>query len=90
MHAIRDDADYAAHVGHIHLSSVKHGLATRVADWPYSSFHRAVGMGWYPVTSADDGGWMWWRRIDFGDGAVVGAVKIKVFRGCERVRSNFV
>lgn len=28
---------------------VKHGLVERVADWPYSSFHRLVREGIYPV-----------------------------------------
>src|SRR5690349_15949847 len=27
---------------------VKHGLVTRVTDWPYSSFHRYVRRGWLP------------------------------------------
>jgi len=26
----------------------KHGLVARVADWPYSTFHRYVGLGLYP------------------------------------------
>lgn len=27
----------------------KHGLVTRVADWPFSTFHRLVDEGLYPV-----------------------------------------
>ncbi|MDD2862610.1 MAG: transposase [Acidiphilium sp.] len=54
-HTIRDDADYAAHVDYIHFNPVKHGLVAGVADWPYSSFHRAVAMGQYPVDWAGDG-----------------------------------
>jgi putative transposase len=27
---------------------VKHGLVTRVADWPHSSFHRYVARGLLP------------------------------------------
>ncbi|WP_288006777.1 REP-associated tyrosine transposase [Acidiphilium sp.] len=46
-HTIRDDADYAAHVDYIHFNPVKHGLVAGVEDWPYSSFHRAVAMGWW-------------------------------------------
>jgi putative transposase len=45
-HTIRDDADLARHVDYIHFNPVKHGLVTRVADWPHSSFHRFVERGW--------------------------------------------
>lgn len=48
-HAIRDDADYGAHVDYIHYNPVKHGHAERVADWPYSSFQRFVSRGVYPA-----------------------------------------
>jgi REP-associated tyrosine transposase len=41
-HAIRDEADYERHVDYIHFNPVKHGYVSRVADWPYSSFHRYV------------------------------------------------
>ena len=47
-HAIRDERDYAAHVDYIHFNPVKHGLVKHVADWPYSTFHRAVARGLYP------------------------------------------
>jgi len=41
-HTIRDDEDYERHVDYIHFNPVKHGHATRVGDWPHSSFHRYV------------------------------------------------
>lgn len=44
-HTIRDDNDFARHVDYIHFNSVKHGLVSRVRDWPYSSFHRYVRQG---------------------------------------------
>ena len=44
-HAIRNDEDYAAHIDYIHFNPVKHGLVNRVADWPYSTFHRFVDNG---------------------------------------------
>ncbi len=47
-HTIRDDRDYAAHMDYVHFNPVKHGLAARAADWPYSSFHRCVARGLYP------------------------------------------
>ena len=49
-HAIRDDADWRAHVDYIHYNPVKHGLARHPADWPWSSFARAVSQGWYEPT----------------------------------------
>ena len=52
-HAIRDDADLERHVDYIHYNPVKHGLVSRVSDWPHSSFHRYVERGMLP---ADWGG----------------------------------
>lgn len=49
-HVIRNDADYDAHMDYIHYNPVKHGHVRRTADWPYSSFHRCVAAGLYPVT----------------------------------------
>jgi len=51
-HAIRDGQDYAAHVDYCHFNPVKHGLVSRVADWPHSTFHRYVEGGVYPSTWA--------------------------------------
>src|SRR5262249_39941628 len=45
-HTVRDEQDFNAHVDYIHYNPVKHGLVTRVADWPHSSFHRFVRVGW--------------------------------------------
>jgi len=47
-HAIRDEADLARHVDYIHFNPVKHGLVSRVSDWPYSSFHNFVARGDLP------------------------------------------
>jgi putative transposase len=41
-HTIRDEGDFERHVDYIHYNPVKHGLVSRVSDWPYSSFHRYV------------------------------------------------
>ncbi len=60
-HTIRDEHDFARHVDYIHFNPVKHGLVTRVRDWPYSSFHRYVRRGLLPndwggdVRSESDG-----------------------------------
>ena len=47
-HVIRDDADFERHVDYIHYNPVKHGLVSRVRDWPHSSFHRYVEGGILP------------------------------------------
>jgi putative transposase len=53
-HVIRDEADYERHADYIHYNPVKHGQVTRVADWPYSSFHRYVERGIYSQDWAAD------------------------------------
>ena len=52
-HVIRDEADMARHIDYINFNPVKHGLVSRVCDWPHSSFHRYVAEG---VLPADWGG----------------------------------
>jgi len=47
-HTIRDDRDYAAHMDYLHYNPVKHGHVAHVKAWPYSSFHKLVGMQIYP------------------------------------------
>ncbi len=46
-HQIRDEDDLKTHVDYIHFNPVKHGGVDKVADWPYSSFHRYVRHGVY-------------------------------------------
>ena len=53
-HAIRDDADLERHVDYIHFNPVKHGHASRVCDWPHSSFHRYFERGVLPVDWGGD------------------------------------
>ncbi len=53
-HVIRDDDDYRRHVDYVHVNPVKHGLVTRVQDWPYSTFHRYVKRGIYPLDWCGD------------------------------------
>jgi putative transposase len=48
-HRIRDEQDFARHCDYSHYNPVKHGYVTRPADWPYSTFHRYVGNGMYPL-----------------------------------------
>lgn len=54
-HTIRDDMDFAHHVDYIHYNPVKHGLVTRVKDWPYSTFHRYIDAGVYPPDWGSEG-----------------------------------
>jgi len=53
-HTLRDEGDLARHVDYIHFNPVKHGHVNRVKDWPYSSFHRMVRLGIYPLDWAGD------------------------------------
>jgi putative transposase len=53
-HTIRDEDDLARHIDYIHFNPVKHRYVENVADWPYSSFHRAVRQGVYPADWAID------------------------------------
>jgi putative transposase len=60
-HTIRDGDDFARHVEYVHFNPVRHGLVARVADWPYSSFHRYVRDGrlagdWAGTVPAEMGG----------------------------------
>jgi putative transposase len=53
-HAIRDDNDLNRHIDYIHFNPVKHGLVSRVCDWPHSSFHRYVERGELPIDWGGD------------------------------------
>ena len=48
-HCIRDQRDLERCRDYLHWNPVKHGHVTRVVDWPYSTFHRWVNDGVYPV-----------------------------------------
>jgi len=52
-HTVRDQEDLNRHMDYVHYNPVKHGLVERVVDWPWSSFHRYVKVGYY---EADWGG----------------------------------
>ena len=44
-HTIRDEQDFNQHIDYIHFNPVKHGLAARPVDWPWSSLHRYIRAG---------------------------------------------
>ena len=46
-HYLRDMDDWRRHMDYIHYNPVKHGLVDTPGDWAHSSFHKAVGKGWY-------------------------------------------
>src|SRR3546814_2573974 len=48
-HLVRDEDDLQRHVDYIHFNPVKHGHVARAVDWPYSTLHRFVAMGWWAV-----------------------------------------
>jgi putative transposase len=53
-HLIRDEDDFRRHVEYCYINPVKHGLVSRVRDWPHSSFHRDVRDGLFPLYWAGD------------------------------------
>lgn len=63
-HTLRDEPDVERHIDYIHYNPVKHGHVPRVADWPFSSFHRFVRRGIY---SPDWGGGDTCMEEDFGE-----------------------
>ncbi len=48
-HAIRDDADFAAHMDYVRFNPVKHGYVQRPSDWPHSTFKTCVRRALYPA-----------------------------------------
>jgi putative transposase len=64
-HQIRNEEDYRRHMDYLHYNPVKHGLVTRVMDWPYSTFHRYVKQGVY---AEDWGGGVELESGEFGEG----------------------
>lgn len=53
-HTIIDTEDLNRHIDYIHINPVKHGLVERVADWPFSSFHRYVKQDLLPSNWATE------------------------------------
>ncbi|EFC57172.1 REP-associated tyrosine transposase [Enterobacter cancerogenus] len=53
-HTLRNEEDYRRHMDYIYINPVKHGYVRQVADWPFSTFHRDVAEGLYPVDWAGE------------------------------------
>ena len=54
-HQIRDEDDFTRHMDYIHYNPVKHGHCNQVSEWPFSTFHRYVEQGLYPLDWGGDG-----------------------------------
>jgi putative transposase len=48
-HRIRDERDMEMHMDYVHFNPVRHGYAQSAAEWEYSTFHRHVKAGLYPL-----------------------------------------
>jgi putative transposase len=48
-HLIRDEEDLNRCADYIHWNPVKHGVVSRIRDYPWSSFHRFVDAGHYDI-----------------------------------------
>ena len=56
-HTIRDEQDFNNHLDYIHFNPVKHGHTNDPSEWPHSSLHRFIKLGWYAAdwgTQLDD------------------------------------
>jgi putative transposase len=51
-HTLRDENDFERHCHYIHFNPVKHGHVSAASQWLYSSFHRFVRLGVYPMNWA--------------------------------------
>lgn len=60
-HRVRDEDDWYRLRDYIHLNPIKHGYVKRPEDWPWSSFHRHVRLGWL------DASWPGSTPIDMPD-----------------------
>ena len=54
MELKRCDENLGRHFEYCTINPVKHGLVSRVRDWPHSSFHRDVRTGLLPEDWAGD------------------------------------
>lgn len=56
-HTCRDEQDLKRCLDYVHLNPLKHRLVERVADWPWSSFHRYVRLGEYEPSWGSSPDW---------------------------------
>ncbi|MDH5778619.1 MAG: transposase, partial [Gammaproteobacteria bacterium] len=65
-HQIQNEQDYQNHMDYIHFNPVKHGLVSQVCDWPWSTFHRHVREGIYPIDWCGNN-MLQQSRLNFGE-----------------------
>jgi putative transposase len=53
-HLIRDETDFANHCDYIHYNPVRHGLCDRPQGWIFSSIHRFIRSGIYPLNWSNE------------------------------------
>lgn len=63
-HTCRDEDDLKRCLDYLHVNPLKHRLVSKVADWPWSSFHRHVQLGEY---SSDWGSASEWYGDEWRD-----------------------
>lgn len=51
---IRDAESLARRIDYVHSNPVRHGLVSRVVDWPHSTFHAFVARGNLPIDWTGD------------------------------------
>lgn len=56
-HTCRDEEDLKRCIDYTHVNPLKHGLVKRVADWPWSTFHRYVVEGEYTIAWGSSHNW---------------------------------
>ena len=47
-HLIVNEDDLQRHIDYVHINPVKHGHVELASEWPYSSIHRYIRLGWVP------------------------------------------
>jgi REP-associated tyrosine transposase len=65
-HTCRDEIDLKRCADYLHVNPLKHGLVSRVLDWPWSSFHRYVRLGEYEPDWGNANVWYGdeWKRFE--------------------------
>jgi putative transposase len=56
-HTCRSENDVKRCIDYVHVNPLKHRLVDRVADWPWSSFHRYVRLGEYSTNWGNFNTW---------------------------------
>ena len=51
---VGNDEEYASMVDYLHRNPVRHGLVARPEDWQWSSVHRFIAQGLFPVLTLVD------------------------------------